>query len=108
MPHVEIKHSANIELSFSRLFDEIEMVINEMDPSAGACKSRAYAAESYKHTHIMVEIWLLPKQHRTLEFTQSLLDKIENLLKIKISSNAHLSIQIYYLDENYRTMNIKA
>lgn len=107
MTHANIKLSANIELNFSRLFDKYETFINELDLSASVCKSRAYAAEFYKHTHIVVEMWLLPKQQRMLELTQSLLDKIENPLKIKTSSNTHLSMQMYYRDENYRTMNIK-
>ena len=53
MPHLEVKYSSDIELDINCLFNQVELVINELDSSAGVCKSRAYPAKNYKHSHVM-------------------------------------------------------
>lgn len=104
MPHLEIKYSADIELDVNVLFDQIESAINELDPSAGVCKSRAYPAKSYKHSHVMIEVWLLPKQHRNHAFTQALLKGLKDCVKKKVDDHCYISVQLYYRDANYVTI----
>lgn len=104
MPHLEIKYSADIEFNVKFLFDQIETAINELDPSAGICKSRAYPAKSYKHSHVMIEVWLLPKEHRNPAFTQVLLKKLKNCVEKHIDNHCYVSVQLYYRDANYATI----
>lgn len=104
MPHLEIKYSADIELDVKSLFDQIESTINELDSSAGACKSRAYPAKSYKHSHVMIEVWFLPKPHRNHEFTRILLKELTNCVKTRIINHCYVSVQLYYRDANYVTI----
>lgn len=104
MPHLEIKYSADIELDVQFLFSQIESVINKLDPSAGVCKSRAYPAKSYKHSHVMIEVWLLPKQHRDPAFTTALLKELKDCVKVQIPSQCYVSVQVYYRDANYVTI----
>lgn|SRR3990167_9658664 len=104
MPHLEIKYSADIALDVECLFDQIESVINELDPSAGVCKSRAYPAKNYKHSHVMIEVWLLPKQHRNQTFTQVLLKTLKDCVKKQIANHYYISVQLYYRDSNYLTI----
>jgi hypothetical protein len=104
MPHLEIKYSADIELNIEFLFDQIESVINHLDPSAGVCKSRAYAAQSYKYSHVMIEVWLLPKQHRNQVFTHVLLKEIKDCVRKQIANGCYVSVQLYYRDTNYETI----
>lgn len=108
MPHLEIKYSADIELDAELLFDKIESTINKLDPSAGVCKSRSYPAKSYKHSHVMVEVWLLQKQHRNQAFTQALLKEIKNCIKKQIANYCYVSIQLHYRDANYETAALLA
>lgn len=104
MPHVEIKYSDNIELNINSLFDAIETTINELDSSAGMCKSRAYPAVNYKHTHIMIDVWLLSKPHRNQTFNRTLLEKLQKVIRNQAPENCYVSLQLYYRDTNYRTM----
>jgi len=104
MPHLEIKYSADIRLDTKSLFDQIESAINKLDSSAGICKSRAYKAENYKHSHVMIDVWLLPKQHRNQAFTQSLLKEIMGCVKRQIANYWYVSLQLHYRDANYITM----
>lgn len=104
MPHVEIKYSNDVEFSVNGLFEAIETTINELDSSAGVCKSRAYPAVNYKHTHIMIDIWLLPKPHRDQAFNQLLLEELQKVIRNQISENCYVSLQLYYRDTNYRTI----
>lgn len=56
MPHIEIKHSNNLNLDYGLLFHSMEGVINEMDEAAGACKGRAYPASHYHHSHVLISV----------------------------------------------------
>lgn len=104
MPHLEIKYSIDIELDANFLFDQLESAINELDASAGVCMCRAYPAKSYKHSHVMIEVWLLPKQHRDPVFTQALLKKLKDCVKKQVVNQCYVSVQLYYRDNNYVTI----
>ena len=105
MPHVEVKYSKDINLKIDDLFNSIEGIINKVDPSAGVCKSRAFPTQFYKHSHVLLELWLLPKDHRNQAFTESLLTSIEQLLKRQLPKDCYTSVQLYYRDTNYRTVH---
>ena len=90
MPHLEIKYSADIKFNVELLFDQIESAIHELDPSAGVCKSRAYPAKNYKHSHVVIEVWLLPKQHRNHAFTEELLKKLKDCVKKAIFNHKYI------------------
>jgi 5-carboxymethyl-2-hydroxymuconate isomerase len=104
MPHLEIKYFANIKLDTKCLFDQIESAINKLDSSAGGCKSRAYSDKSYKHSHVMIDVWLLLKQHRNQAFTQSLFKEIVDCVKRQIANHCYVSVQLHYRNVNYITM----
>ena len=104
MPHVEIKHSSDLRLNVKSLFDDIESTINKLDSSAGTCKSRAYPTKSYKHSHVMIEVWLLPKKHRDHDFTQTLLKELKNCIEKQMTTPCYVSVQLYYRDSNYTTI----
>lgn len=103
MPHCEIHYTADIKLDVELLFEAIESMINTVDPTAGACKSRAYQATQYKHSHVMINIWLLPKIHRDEKFSRMLLHNLEEYIQSKVASHCFVSLQLYYRDGNYLT-----
>ncbi len=106
MPHIELKYSNDLDINTSQLFDTIEQIINENDSSAGECKSRAYPAELFKHTHLLITIWLLPKTHRDQEFSQKLLRSIKTGLRHCLPKQCFLSLELVYRDNNYVTENL--
>ena len=104
MPHLEIKYSNDIDLDVNVLFEGIEALINVLDPSAGVCKSRAYPSLNFRNSHVMVDLWLLPKPHRDSAFTQSLLNGIKGCVMKQIPKSCYVSLQLYYRDANYLTI----
>lgn len=106
MPHVEIKYSNDIDLDSQALFGRIEKEINDADPSAGACKSRAYPTDQYHHTHILVSINLLSKQHRDDAFSKNLLGEILKVVKDHVKDSCFLSLEINYQNQHYITTEI--
>lgn len=103
MPHLEIKYSADIKLDHKFLFDQIESMINQLDPTAGVCKSRAYPTDDFKNSHVMIDLWLLPKKHRDHAFSQTLLTNLKTFVNNLIGDHHFVSIQIHYRDDNYIT-----
>lgn len=106
MPHVEIKYSDNLDINVQEIFDCIETKINQIDPLAGDCKSRAYPANNYKHTHVLINITMLKKDYRDDKFTQllikSLVDGVKSLIKFK----CYFSLNLEYSGGNYITTTL--
>lgn len=105
MPHVELSYSDNLTLNTSALFDVIESTINQHDATAGACKSRAYPAVQYKHTHLLVTIDLLTKAHRDEAFTQRLLNDLNSAIKKYLPRGCCFSLALNYRGSYYLTMD---
>lgn len=96
MPHAEIKFSSDLKINFEKLFTTIEDTINQHDSSAGACKCRAYPADIYKHSHILIEISMLPKPHRNDDFTKKLAQDLEIEIKKHIKQECYFSFLLQY------------
>ena len=53
MPQIEVKYTECSQINSLLIFDKIEEVINDIDPSSGECKLRGYPTRIYKHKHIL-------------------------------------------------------
>ena len=103
MPQVDLKFSNNINLDVSLIFKSIELIINDVDASAGACKSRAYPAPNFQHTHALISIGLLRKSHRDERFMQDLLDRLKIELSDFIPEECYYAIDLSFLGNHYFT-----
>ena len=103
MPHAEIKYSADLDLPLADLFQEIERTINAHDPSAGACKGRAFPARDFHHSHILVELSLLSKPNRGAAFTAALMDELERRIKALVPVPCAFSMALNYSGPTYVT-----
>jgi hypothetical protein len=103
MPHTDLKYSADLNIDPTAILRGIEQVIQSVDPSSGICKGRAYPAQIFHHTHILINVSLLPKPHRDAEFTQNLLGKLERQIKSHITQNCQFSLAVLYSDDGYIT-----
>lgn len=108
MPHVEIKHSNDVQVINKEFFIEIERIINALDFSAGACKTRSYPATKYLHTHCMIEVYLLSKPHRNETFSKNLIQKLQEAISPMFTEDTWLSICINYRNTGYFTNLIKS
>lgn len=107
MPQVDIKYSNDLALKVQKIFEGVEALINELDASAGACKSRAYPASEYLHAHFYLRIALLKKPHRDPDFMRNLLEKLEELVKPLLPSECYCSFELTFSSEYYSTYGYK-
>ena len=103
MPHAEIKYSTDLSIDAGKILRVIEERINQIDPAAGACKGRAYPAEVFHHSHILIEVSMLTKEHRDDEFTKRVRDALEAAIKQCPRQPCYFSLAINYSDEFYVT-----
>ena len=103
MPQVELNYSQDIEINPIELFQAIEQCIDEMDDSAGICKSRAYPATSFLHTHALLTVTLIDKPHRDQDFMRALLHKLRNLGKLFFKAEYYFAVQLKFAGPYYDT-----
>ena len=103
MPHADLKYSNDLNLNASTILTSIEMVIQTHDPGSGNCKGRAYPTAEFHHTHLLVEISMLPKAHRDTAFMAALSADLETTIKAYLSQPCSFSLMISFSSENYIT-----
>lgn len=104
MPQLDLKYSNDLtDIDFVSLFQAIEELINHLDPSAGACKSRAYPTTAYLHTHVYLHLQLLKKPHRDASFMQNCSRQLEMLLKTRLPVECFYAIDVTFASEYYIT-----
>lgn len=104
MPQLELKYSNDLNhIQFEPLFRDIEIALNEIDASFDACKSRAYSADSYLHTHVYLSVLFLKKDYRDAPFMKRSRDAIENCLKKALPKNCFYAIELTFSSEYYLT-----
>lgn len=103
MPHAELRYSADLNFSMDRLSEVIETTILKHDASAGDTKCRAYPATLFHHTHILVEVAMLPKSHRDTAFLTALRDDLETAIKAELKQVCAFSLALKLNDEIYIT-----
>lgn len=103
MPQVELKYSNNLKLYAEGIFQTIESVINDLDDSAGVCKSRAYPAAEYKHSHVLISVALLPKAHRDDGFMQNCVNSLKAALQQYMPEDIYFALDVFFSGKYYVT-----
>lgn len=103
MPQVELKYSDDLLIEADSIFSHIERALNEIDPTAKVCKSRALSVSQYLHSHLFLEVKLLRKPHRDAAFMQRCLKMLDDLIKPYIPLNTYYSINLEFMGEYYVT-----
>jgi len=104
MPQVDIKYTSELQgVKFDHLFKDIEDTLNKCDPSAGVCKSRAFLADSYRHPHIYVSIFLLKKEHRDNTFMKNLQENLINVVRKSIPADCYYAVELGFSGSYYFT-----
>ncbi len=107
MPHAEISYSSDLSIDAHAMLQRIEDILGQHDPESGACKGRAYPAETFLHTHILIRISMLSKPIRDAAFTARLLSDLETNLKSFLSRDCYFSLAIDYSGPTYLTNEFK-
>ena len=108
MPQVDLKYSNVLIIDIQELFTEVEQVINELDSSAGVCKSRAYPTSDYLHDNVLLHIKLLKKPQRDEAFMQKCLKRIEEILRSYLPHSCYYAVEIDSTSPYYLTSRIEA
>lgn len=103
MPHAEIKFSADIKLDAAAILARIEQVIQHHDAGSGECKGRAYPAAVFHHSHVLVDISMLPKDHRDQAFVDALMFDLEQAITAMIPVPCFFSLNVGFSGVGYVT-----
>lgn len=103
MPHVEVNYTNDLNIDFNALFVAIETAINQLDASAGDCKSRAYPCITYRHSHILITVSFLKKPHRDDDFTKKMTQTLELTIKKHLPQPCYFSLLVEYNPLQYVT-----
>lgn len=103
MPHAELKFSCDLQIDAKAILATIEQTILRHDAGAGECKGRAYPAEHFHHTHLLVTLSLLTKPHRDAAFTSALMADVEQAVKDLIPQPCFFSLALDYSGAHYVT-----
>lgn len=103
MPHAELKYSNDLTLDAKAILTAIEGVIQDHDAGAGDCKGRAYPADEIHHTHVIVEVSMLPKAHRDQVFMGALSADLEIAIKTHLFQPCFFSLMISFSSKTYVT-----
>lgn len=106
MPQVDLKYSHSISLDAERLLNDIELLIYQCDDSAGACKSRAYPADTYRHHHVLLEASFLRKPHRDEAFMKNMRDKMAVMLVSYLPKACYYAIELRFSGDYYLTAQV--
>jgi len=103
MPPAEIKYSADMRIDGAPILRGIEETILSLDAGAGHCKGRAYPADVFQHTHILVEVSLLTKPHRDAAFLARLIERLEAAIKRHLAQPCEFSLKVLFAPPIYIT-----
>ncbi|CUH76139.1 hypothetical protein TRM7557_00732 [Tritonibacter multivorans] len=106
MPQAELYYSQDLALDAPALLRDIEAIIHTHDPSSGACKGRAFAVADTHHRHVLLQIALLEKAHRTPAFLQALQDKLAHRIAQGLPSPTALGVELRFLSPHYLTIEV--
>lgn len=101
MPQVELHYTQGLELDFAALFSAIERLINQLDASAGICKSRAYQCEYYLHDHVYISILMMRKLHRDAVFMQNCHERLLTVIKEFLPATCSWSVSLDFSSPYY-------
>ncbi|SFR43613.1 hypothetical protein [Litoreibacter janthinus] len=107
MPHAEIKYSSDMTLDTQAMMGLIESTIANHDSGAGAVKARAFKVDDFQHTHVIINITLLPKAHRDADFMTALLSDLSAGLKGIVDQPCAFSLELDFNGPYYDTANLQ-
>ncbi|MBD3664697.1 hypothetical protein [Sulfitobacter aestuariivivens] len=103
MPHAEIRYSNDLLLDATSILRRVEEVIQSHDAGSGECKGRAYPAAEFHHTHVLIQVSMLPKPHRDDAFLSALLNDLETQIKALLPGPCLFSLGITFSGAHYVT-----
>lgn len=107
MPHAEIKYTSDLTLDTQAMMGLIETTIGNHDSGAGAVKSRAFRLDDFRHSHVIINITVLPKAHRDAAFMNALLDDLSAGLKGLIDQACAFSLELSFNGAYYATDDLQ-
>ena len=106
MPQADLYYSQDLSLDAPALLKDIETIIHDHDPSSGACKGRAFAVAETHHRHVLLQLALLEKAHRTPAFLAELQNKLGKRIAQDLPSPTALGVELRFLSPHYLTLEV--
>ena len=106
MPQADLYYSQALTLDAPALLRDIETIIQDHDSSSGACKGRAFAVTETHHRHVLLQVALLDKPHRTPTFLTALQDKPAERIAQGLPSPTALGVELRFPSPHYLTIEV--
>lgn len=100
MPQADLFFTADQTIAPVDTLLAIEQVIGAFDSGAGACKGRAHRIADFHHSHILLSLSMLPKDHRDAAFAEELGKRLaatlQPLAKADCAVNVHVRFDLVH------------
>lgn len=103
MPHATLEYSADLEIDAAAILAQIEATVLAHDAGAGDTKGRAYAVQSFHHTHCKAEVAILVKPHRDAAFVDALKLDLAAAIANHLPRPCWLSVDVVFSGPGYHT-----
>lgn len=96
MPQADLFFTADQAIAAVDVLRSIEGAISAMDAAAGACKGRAYPVADFHHSHILLRLSMLPKDHRDAAFAAELGKRLAAVLQQAVTADCAINVQVRF------------
>lgn len=101
MPQADLHYTADLTPDACAVLSRIEEVIHAFDDHAGTCKGRAQRVEDFHHSHMLLRLSMLPKDHRDATYAAELSERLVDLLAKSARGSFVANVQIRFDLEHY-------
>lgn len=96
MPQADLFFTADQTLAAVDTLRSIEAAISGMDATAGACKGRAHRVADFHHSHVLLRLSMLPKDHRDAAFAAELGKRLAAVLHEVVTADCAINVQVCF------------
>ncbi|CTQ55810.1 hypothetical protein LP7551_04357 [Roseibium album] len=107
MPQADLYFTSDQTLDAAGLLSNIEETIRKFDDTSGLCKGRAHRAMDYHHSHILLRLSMLPKDHRDDAFANELGQKLAGLLQSAAKVPCAINVQVRFDLVHYTAVRVE-
>lgn len=106
MPQADLYITADQSVDAAKVLPAIEATMSAFDDFAGACKGRVHKVNDYHHSHFLLQVSMLPKDHRDADYAATLGAKLAEILRPYGKSGTAIAVNIKFDLAHYTAIKI--
>ncbi|QUS34802.1 hypothetical protein [Falsirhodobacter algicola] len=105
MPQADLYYTADQTLT--DILPEIERTIAAFDAGAGTTKGRAHAVGHYHHSHVLLQLSMLPKAHRDAAYAADLGARLAEVIRPHVTAPSAVAVNIRFDLEHHTSLVVE-